>query len=430
MVADPVLAAAARLAAAREVTLLAHVQPDADSLGSALALGIALHRRGARVWVSFASPDEVPEALRPLDVHRLVVPSWQVPLAPELLVACDAAEPSRLGSLADRLESAGTTIMIDHHVSNPGFGDVQVLVPEVEATVVLAHRVLVAMGEPVDVDIARCLYAGLATDTTNFRSAGAAAHRLAAELIDTGLDPEPLVRSIMDTHSFGWLTPLGAALQRSVLEPGAADGLGFVYTVLPAATARGFRSGEIDGVVGRDPGHGRGRGRGRPQGGGRAAVERLVAVEGPRRRGGGGGPDGRRRAPGGRRLHLRRGPRQRAGRAAGCARAGGRPAGGRLRPRYGAGVSETRAFLTAFLRRPSTMGAVAPSSAGLAAILASVVPTGGIPVVIELGPGTGAVSTVIADRLPVGARHLAVELDADMVALPATHPSRAGGGAR
>ncbi|WP_366932746.1 methyltransferase domain-containing protein [Pseudonocardia sp.] len=79
-------------------------------------------------------------------------------------------------------------------------------------------------------------------------------------------------------------------------------------------------------------------------------------------------------------------------------------------------MSETREFLTAFLRRPTTMGAVAPSSERLATVLASVVPTAGSPVVVELGPGTGAVSAVIAERLPPGARHLAVELDADLVA--------------
>ncbi|MCW2717527.1 class I SAM-dependent methyltransferase [Pseudonocardia sp.] len=78
-------------------------------------------------------------------------------------------------------------------------------------------------------------------------------------------------------------------------------------------------------------------------------------------------------------------------------------------------MSETKAFLAAFLRRPTTMGAVAPSSARLGAVLAAVVPAEGSPVVVELGPGTGAVTGVIADRLPAGSRHLAVELDPDMV---------------
>ena len=75
-----------------------------------------------------------------------------------------------------------------------------------------------------------------------------------------------------------------------------------------------------------------------------------------------------------------------------------------------------RAFLSAAVRRPATMGAIAPSSPRLGAVLASIVPSTGAPVVVELGPGTGAVSAVIAQRLPAGARHLAVELDPDMVA--------------
>ncbi|MGQ0577078.1 MAG: class I SAM-dependent methyltransferase [Pseudonocardia sp.] len=73
------------------------------------------------------------------------------------------------------------------------------------------------------------------------------------------------------------------------------------------------------------------------------------------------------------------------------------------------------------MRRPGAVGAVAPSSMGLARLLASVVPRSGAPVVVELGPGTGAVSAVIDRRLPAAGRHLAVELDADMVAYLRRH---------
>ena len=77
--------------------------------------------------------------------------------------------------------------------------------------------------------------------------------------------------------------------------------------------------------------------------------------------------------------------------------------------------SARRAFLSAALRQPGRVGAVVPSSARLAEVLAAVVPRDGAPVVVELGPGTGAVSSVISRRLPAGARHLAVELDPRMV---------------
>lgn len=244
-----VAAAAALLAGARDVTLLAHVQPDADALGSALALGIALRRRGARVRISFAAPDHLPKTLEPLDVLGLVVPAAEVPPAPELLVVCDAAEPSRLGLLADRLDTAGTTLMIDHHASNPGFGDVRVLDATAEATVVLVYRVLVAMGVALDVDIARCLYAGLVTDTRGFRTAGESAHRMAADLIAAGVDPEALVRPIMDTHPHDWFATLGAALRRCELEPAEAGGFGLVHTTVPATDVARFRIEEIDSII-------------------------------------------------------------------------------------------------------------------------------------------------------------------------------------
>ena len=246
---DPVSAAAALLVQAREVTLLAHVQPDADSLGSALALAIALHRRGTAVHVSFATPGQMPETLRLLDVYGLVVPPERVPVAPEVLVSCDAAEPARLGSLADRLATARHSIMIDHHVTNPGFGTLQLLDPNAEATVVIVRRLLAAMDVPLDADMARCIYAGLVTDTSNFITAGAAAHRLAAELVAAGVDAERLVRSLMYTHPHAWLAALGRTLERAVLEPDAAGGLGLVHTNVPCTDVNRFRTEDVDSVV-------------------------------------------------------------------------------------------------------------------------------------------------------------------------------------
>jgi phosphoesterase RecJ-like protein len=249
LVVDPIRTAADVLADAADVTLLAHVQPDADSLGSALALGIALRRRGATVRVAFADPEEMPDTLAPFDVLGLVVPVEDLPAAPDVLVACDAAEPARLGALASLLDAARVSIMIDHHASNPGFGDVQVLDPTAEATVVLVRRVLTALGAPLDVDIARCLYAGLVTDTVGFRTAGESAHLLAAELVAAGVEPEPLLRPMLDTHPFTWFAALSRALAGCVLEPEAAGGLGLVHTVLPAFDVASFRAAEIDSVV-------------------------------------------------------------------------------------------------------------------------------------------------------------------------------------
>ncbi|MEU3270109.1 methyltransferase domain-containing protein [Saccharomonospora sp. NPDC006951] len=73
-------------------------------------------------------------------------------------------------------------------------------------------------------------------------------------------------------------------------------------------------------------------------------------------------------------------------------------------------------FLAAAVRRPRIVGGVAPSSRELAEVLASVVPSSGTPAVVELGPGTGATTSVIARRLPQGGKQLAVEIDPVMAA--------------
>ncbi|MCW0213386.1 MAG: methyltransferase domain-containing protein [Pseudonocardia sp.] len=86
--------------------------------------------------------------------------------------------------------------------------------------------------------------------------------------------------------------------------------------------------------------------------------------------------------------------------------------------------SSRHTFLRAALRSPGQIGAVAPSSPQLAALLASVVPTRGASVVVELGPGTGAISAAIEQRQPPRARHLAVELDEGMASyLRRTRPA-------
>lgn len=74
-----------------------------------------------------------------------------------------------------------------------------------------------------------------------------------------------------------------------------------------------------------------------------------------------------------------------------------------------------RTFLTAAARHPALVGAVAPSSRALATHMASVVPSTGAPVVVELGAGTGSLSSAVQDRIPRAGRHIAVEIDADLV---------------
>lgn len=232
---------------ATDITLVAHVNPDADALGSALALGLALHRRGATVRVSFGPPAEAPESLRGLDTAKLVVSAEDVPANPELLVALDAASAARLGWLEDRIATSGAVLVIDHHASNTRFGTHHVVDDTAEATAVLTLAVLDELGAEIDADIARCLYAGLVTDTSSFRRATPATHRIAARLIDAGVDPDELGRELLDSHPFAWLPMLARVLGRATLEPEV--GHGFVHTFVTLDDRADVRAEEVESVV-------------------------------------------------------------------------------------------------------------------------------------------------------------------------------------
>jgi phosphoesterase RecJ-like protein len=251
--------AVAALEGAAEICLACHVRPDGDALGSMLAVGQALRARGAaRVIASFGDePFEVPTLLRFLPGtgphgSGLLRPPAEVPARPEVMITFDVSSLDRLGVLTDRAASAGELIVLDHHASNPGFGTINLIDPGAAATAVLAADLIDRLGVALTADIAAGLYTGLATDTGSFRfSATPAVHRLAARLLETGIDPEAIAQQLWDSVPYGYLGVLSAALGRAVLEPAEAAGHGLVWTTVTRAdrAARGLPLGVSEGVI-------------------------------------------------------------------------------------------------------------------------------------------------------------------------------------
>jgi phosphoesterase RecJ-like protein len=213
--------------------LVCHVNPDGDALGSMLGFGLGLRRLGvADLRATFPGPPEVPPPFTGLPGLDLLVPAAEAPAAPDLLICFDAASASRLGPLADRLDTAGASLVLDHHASNPGFGAINLVDPAAAATSVVAERLLARLGVPLDAEIAECLYVALATDTGSFRfdMTTPAVHELAARLIATGIKPAEISRQIFDTRPFGSIRLYGDVLSRAELDPAAAGGVGLVWT--------------------------------------------------------------------------------------------------------------------------------------------------------------------------------------------------------
>jgi bifunctional oligoribonuclease and PAP phosphatase NrnA len=223
---------------APQVCLACHVRPDADALGSMLGLAQALAARGSQVVASFGdSPFEVPAILRFLPGVDRLSPPAEVPEQPAVVVTLDAGSIDRLGGLAAAAAAAGELIVLDHHASNTCFGTVNLVDPAAAATAVIACELIDRMGLALTADVATCLYAGLVTDTGSFKFSATtpAVHELAARLLRAGVDPALVSRQLYDTAPFGYLGMLARALDRAVLEPDAARGLGLVWTTVTRA---------------------------------------------------------------------------------------------------------------------------------------------------------------------------------------------------
>ncbi|UOY01574.1 DHH family phosphoesterase [Blastococcus sp. PRF04-17] len=233
------------------VVLSGHVQPDADALGSTLALAEGLRRRGARVLTTFPDPFTLPTSLGWLPGTEGLVPSSAVPSSPDVFVSLDAASPARLGELATLLDHAGTSVVVDHHASNPGFGDVQLVDGGAPATVVLVAGLLDELGVTVDAQLATLLYAGLAADTGSFRFGNTRpdTHELAARLLATGIDHSAISRRLFDTAPFGWLGLLSVVTGRAVLEPDVGAGLVWTWSSTAEAAEHGLPGEQLEALV-------------------------------------------------------------------------------------------------------------------------------------------------------------------------------------
>jgi bifunctional oligoribonuclease and PAP phosphatase NrnA len=220
------------------VCLACHIRPDADALGSMLAVAQALHGRGQRVVASFGDdPFAVPAILRFLPGLELLSPPSAYPARPDLMLSFDAAALDRLGQLTGPATAAGELIVVDHHASNSGFGSVSLVDPLAAATAILAAELIDRLGIGLTRDVAMCLYAGLVTDTGSFRfsSTTPQVHQFAARLLAAGVDPAVVSRELYDRAPFGYLGMLAAALGRATLDRDAASGLGLVWTTVTHA---------------------------------------------------------------------------------------------------------------------------------------------------------------------------------------------------
>jgi len=184
----------ARLETAQHILIASHVRPDGDAIGSLLGLGLALQAAGKKVQMTLA--DGVPAGFRHLPgqehITRQPVPGF------DLFITVDCADLRRTGEPFAALGKPH--INIDHHVTNERFAELNLIEADSVATCAVLTEHLPAWGLEINKEVAASLATGIVTDTLGFRTSNmnAAALRLAAQLVETGIDlPELYLRALV-----------------------------------------------------------------------------------------------------------------------------------------------------------------------------------------------------------------------------------------
>lgn len=199
MVDYDVLIAAIR--AARGIWLVTHCNPDGDGIGSQLALFDALHNAGFPVRMH--NRDGVPRIYRFLDGSEHVGGGEDVPDDDiDLIISLDAGSLPRLG-FADSCFEGKKLAVVDHHVSNTRFGDINLVDVSACSTGAMVHKLIRRMDLPLSKSAASAVFVTLLTDTSSFRNASTTAevHELAAEMLRAGAQTWPIARAVYEERS-------------------------------------------------------------------------------------------------------------------------------------------------------------------------------------------------------------------------------------
>ena len=243
MNAQPWDEAVAVVRSARVAVVVGHINPDADALGSALGMAASLQATGVTACATFdAQPFRVPRSLAWLPNAELLVSPESCPPTSDMVIAVDCAASDRLGRLLPMARAAQSFLVIDHHRSNPGFGDVQLIDPEVPAAGVLVAELLTRAGLPWTPEIATDLYAAIASDTGGFRFAGtsSATHVLAADLLAKGVDPEAVGRQLFASRPLSVAQLAARTVANAMVVPAVADGKGALVALISQADRAEF----------------------------------------------------------------------------------------------------------------------------------------------------------------------------------------------
>jgi len=220
---EDIIAIKALLSSPKKIVIIPHRSPDGDAMGSTLGLYHFLKKLNHEAVV--IAPNEFPEFLAwlPASEHVLIFEkekekTSKIILEADLVFTLDFNALHRTGEMEHVLTKVSAPIvMIDHHQKPDSYAMYQFSNPKFGSTCEMVYHFIVYLDYKnlLDKTIATCLYTGIVTDSGSFRfqTTSSTTHRVAADLIDLGIENGAVHNNLFDNNSFHRLQLLGKALQ-------------------------------------------------------------------------------------------------------------------------------------------------------------------------------------------------------------------------
>ena len=205
---------AAFLKAQDDYIVLGHVNPDGDASGSCIALALALKALDKRAFVYL--PGGLAKMYRGFETTVEILCDGDFPFAPQTAFSVDVSDTSRLGDGKAYFENCCRSAVLDHHATNPGFGEVCFVDGDAAACGELALELIEEMGVALNAEMATWLYIAICTDSGQFAYSSTRPETMeaAAACLRAGANPDFITRLLYRTRSEGRVRLLGTVLSR------------------------------------------------------------------------------------------------------------------------------------------------------------------------------------------------------------------------
>jgi phosphoesterase RecJ-like protein len=229
------------------ICIMPHISADGDAIGSSLALGMALLKLNKTVTV--LTEEEIPGVYSFLSGRQLIEVYDSGKTEFDVALALDTGDLDRLGKRVDVLKNSKISVNIDHHPTNTFFARYNYVESNAAAVGEVIYQLIKLLDVEMDTEIATCLYVALATDTGGFKFSNTTpvTHRLAADLINNGVNVAEISQRVFDATSLERVKLMGLAINSlEILEDGKVAFITLTDDMLKRA---GAKEEDCDGIV-------------------------------------------------------------------------------------------------------------------------------------------------------------------------------------